>query len=91
MATYGFYLDERKNHMTVVSVHPDSASLERHIEIGGPELEELAPFLALLSAGCRRRSGTAQPASKEPGPVQSGWVGGQCIAFAVTELAWGLM
>lgn len=47
MATYGFYLDEGKNHMTVVSVHPDSASLERHIEMGGPEFRKLAPFLAL--------------------------------------------
>ena len=47
MATYGFYLDEGTNHMTVVSVHPDSASLERHIEIGGPEFRKLAPLLAL--------------------------------------------
>ncbi len=33
--------------MVVVSVHPDSASLERHIEIGGPECKRLAPFLTL--------------------------------------------
>ena len=47
MATYGFYLDEEMHQMTVVSVHPDSTSLERHMEIGGPEFKKLAPFLAL--------------------------------------------
>ncbi|MGH9155210.1 MAG: hypothetical protein ACRD1K_05045 [Acidimicrobiales bacterium] len=47
MASYGFYLDEEAHQMTVVSVHPDSASLERHIDIGGPGFKKLAPFLAL--------------------------------------------
>src|SRR6185436_1047562 len=47
MATYGFYLDEHAHQMVVVSVHPDSASLERHIDVGGPEFKKLAPFLAL--------------------------------------------
>jgi hypothetical protein len=47
MATYGVYLDEAANEMTVVSVHPDSASLERHIELGAPEFRKLAPFLSL--------------------------------------------
>jgi hypothetical protein len=48
MAAYGFYLDEDACQMTVVSVHPDSASLERHMDIGGPEFKKLAPFLVLL-------------------------------------------
>jgi hypothetical protein len=47
MANYGFYLDEDAHQMTVVSVHPDSASLERHMDIGRPEFKKLAPFLAL--------------------------------------------
>jgi hypothetical protein len=47
MAAYGFYLDEDANEMTVVSVHPDSASLERHVEVGSPEFEKLGPFLQL--------------------------------------------
>jgi hypothetical protein len=47
MATYAFYLDEDKNKMTVVSVHRDAASLERHIEVGGPEFKKLAPYLTL--------------------------------------------
>jgi hypothetical protein len=47
MATYGFYLDEDAQQMTVVSVHPNSASLERHMDIGGPEFKKLAPFITL--------------------------------------------
>lgn len=47
MVTYGVYLDEASNEMAVMSVHPDSASLERHIEVGGPEFKKLAPFLQL--------------------------------------------
>jgi hypothetical protein len=47
MVAYGFYLDEDANQMTVLSMHPDSGSLERHMEIGGPEFKKLAPFLAL--------------------------------------------
>jgi hypothetical protein len=47
MATYSVYLDEAAHQMAAVSVHPDSASLERHVEIGGPEFKKLAPFLTL--------------------------------------------
>ena len=47
MAAYGFYLDEDAHQMTVVSVHPDSGSLQRHVDIGGPEFKKLAPFLTL--------------------------------------------
>lgn len=47
MVTYGVYLDEPSKQMAVMSVHPDSASLERHIEVGGPEFKKLAPFLEL--------------------------------------------
>ena len=49
MVTYGFYLDEDARQMTVVAVHPDSASLERHVRIGGPEFKKLAPFIELRS------------------------------------------
>jgi len=47
MVTYRFYLDEDSRQMTVVAVHPDSASLERHVRIGGPEFKKLAPFIEL--------------------------------------------
>lgn len=46
MVTYGFYLDEDARQMTVVSCIP-SASLERHVDIGGAEFKKLAPFIEL--------------------------------------------
>jgi hypothetical protein len=30
---YGFYFDDAANQMTVTAVHPDSASLELHMEV----------------------------------------------------------
>jgi hypothetical protein len=47
MTMYAVYLDERAHRMTVVSVHPNSASLERHLTIGAPEFQKLAPYIAL--------------------------------------------
>jgi hypothetical protein len=47
MAAYSISLDEHANGMAVLAVHPDSASLERHLEIGGPEFRTLAPSLDL--------------------------------------------
>ena len=47
MAMYGIYVDETEHRMTVVSVHPDSASLERHIEVGAPEFRKLASYINL--------------------------------------------
>ena len=47
MTMYAIYLDERAHRMTVVSVHPDSASLERHIELGAPEFRKLGPYITL--------------------------------------------
>jgi len=47
MLTYAVYLDERAHEMTVVSLHPDSASLERHIEVGASEFRKLSPYLTL--------------------------------------------
>lgn len=33
---YNAYLDESTNRLTVLQVHPDSASLEHHMRIAGP-------------------------------------------------------
>jgi len=33
--------------MTVVAVHPDSASLELHMEVGGPEFRKLGELITL--------------------------------------------
>jgi hypothetical protein len=47
MVTYGFHLDEGAHRMTVVAVHPNAASLERHVSVGGPEFKKLARFIEL--------------------------------------------
>jgi len=47
LISYGFYIDEQASAMTVVAVHPDSASLELHLEIGGPQFRKLAAFIDL--------------------------------------------
>ena len=46
---YGFEIDEANRAMSVVAVHPDSASLELHLDIGGPEFRKVGAFIELRS------------------------------------------
>jgi hypothetical protein len=55
LVTYGFYIDEDVARMTVVAVHPDSASLELHLDIGGPEFRKAAHLLTLTGIECYGR------------------------------------
>lgn len=48
LISYGFYLDEGQRQMTVVAVHPDSASLEYHMGVGGAECRKFAGLIELL-------------------------------------------
>jgi hypothetical protein len=52
LIAYGFYIDEDAGKMTVVAVHPDPASLELHLDIGGQEFRKLAHLLRLTSIEC---------------------------------------
>lgn len=47
LISYGFYLDEGRTQMTVVAVHPDSASLEFHLDVGGTEFRKFADLIDL--------------------------------------------
>jgi hypothetical protein len=47
LISYAFYIDEAASSMSVVAVHPDSASLELHLSIGGAEFRKLAGFIDL--------------------------------------------
>lgn len=47
LISYGMFLDEDRKHMTVVAVHPDSASIEFHMDIGGPEFRKFAGLIDL--------------------------------------------
>jgi quinol monooxygenase YgiN len=44
---YGFYLDEETARMTVVGVHPDTESVERHMEVGGAAFRELGDAIVM--------------------------------------------
>jgi hypothetical protein len=47
LIAYGFYIDDVGSTMTVVAVHPDSASLEFHLSIGDPEFRKVGAFIRL--------------------------------------------
>jgi hypothetical protein len=47
LIAYGFHLDEEAGRMTVTAVHPDSASLELHLEIGREEFRKLGDMITL--------------------------------------------
>jgi hypothetical protein len=55
LITYGFYIDEDAATMTVVAVHPDSTSLERHMAIGSEEFRKLAHLVTLTAIECYGR------------------------------------
>jgi len=55
LITYSFYIDEEAAKMSVVAVHPDSASLELHMDIGGAEFRKLAHLLTLTAIECYGR------------------------------------
>lgn len=46
---YDVYLSDDGSEMTVVHVHADSSSLEKHLEIGGPAFRRLADLVTLKS------------------------------------------
>jgi hypothetical protein len=46
---YNVYLSDDGREMTVVHVHADAASLDRHLEVGGPVFRRFADLLTLRS------------------------------------------
>jgi hypothetical protein len=44
---YSIYLDEEARRMTVVQIHPSSASMELHLEIAAPVFRKLAGLVDL--------------------------------------------
>lgn len=49
LIAYHFYIDESESTMTTVAVHPDSASMERHLELGGPKFRAFGAFIRMRS------------------------------------------
>ncbi len=44
---YNVYLDERGTRMTVVQVHPDSASMEFHMQVAAPAFAKMVQLIRL--------------------------------------------
>ncbi|BBC35173.1 hypothetical protein SGFS_064670 [Streptomyces graminofaciens] len=49
LIAYRFYIDESESTMTTVAVHPDSASLELHLELGGPKFRAFGALVRMRS------------------------------------------
>ena len=47
MIAYSIYLDEEAGRMTVVQIHPSSASMEQHMEIAAPVFRKFVGLLDL--------------------------------------------
>jgi hypothetical protein len=44
---YEFYFDEDETRLTVFQIHPDSASIELHMEVAAPIFAKFSPLLKL--------------------------------------------
>jgi hypothetical protein len=45
--SYGVYLNEDESRMKIVHAHPDSASLETHMQVGGPVFARFKDLIQL--------------------------------------------
>ncbi|MCJ1678403.1 hypothetical protein MTF65_13800 [Streptomyces sp. APSN-46.1] len=49
LIAYRFYIDESESTMTTVAVHPDSASMELHMTLGGPKFRAFGALIRMRS------------------------------------------
>jgi quinol monooxygenase YgiN len=49
LIAYNVYIEEDGTRMTVVHLHPDSASLEFHMKVAGPAFPKFVQFIKLLT------------------------------------------
>lgn len=49
LLAYHFCVDDAGSTMTLVAVHPDTASLELHLELGGPKFRAFVPLIRMRS------------------------------------------
>ena len=47
LLSYGFYLDEDAGRMTVAAVHPDTASVEFHMNVGASAFASFSEFIEM--------------------------------------------
>jgi hypothetical protein len=49
LLAYNVYFSDDGTQMTIAHVHTDSASLEHHLEVGGPAFRKIADLITLSS------------------------------------------
>ncbi|MFB6618385.1 hypothetical protein ACIGFK_29695 [Streptomyces sp. NPDC085524] len=49
LIAYHFFIDEAQSTMTCIAVHPDSASMELHMELGGPKFRAFGALIRMRS------------------------------------------
>jgi hypothetical protein len=57
LLAYGFYIDEERLRMTLIAIHPDSSSLELHLDIGGPAFRKFIELIDLRTIEVYGRPG----------------------------------
>jgi hypothetical protein len=57
LLAYGAFIDEEGGSMTVVAIHPDSSSLELHMEIGRPVFRTFTELIDLRTIEVYGRPG----------------------------------
>ncbi|MGW8767733.1 hypothetical protein ACWGN5_35195 [Streptomyces sp. NPDC055815] len=75
---YHFYLDESASTMTVVAVHPDAASMELHLEVGGPKFRAFGAVIRLRSIDVY---GQPSAAVVDQLREKAGYLGGASLTF----------
>ena len=58
LLAYGVYVDEEGEALTVIAIHPDSSSLELHMEIGGPAFRKFIELIDLRTIEVYGRPGS---------------------------------
>lgn len=59
LIAYRFYIDESESTMTTIAIHPDPASLELHMELGGPRFRAFRELIRMNSIDVYGRPGPA--------------------------------
>lgn len=47
LISYSFYFNDSATQMTLVAIHPDSASMEFHMKVAGPAFRKFVDFIDL--------------------------------------------
>jgi hypothetical protein len=86
LIAYHFYLDESESTMTVVAVHPDAASLELHLRLGGPKFRAFGALIRLRSIDVY---GQLSPTVSEQLHAKADYLGGGTVTLHTLQAGFG--